>query len=494
MARRFTYSRIGRLDGLTGEFVPWTRPPEDNRTARERFIDSQIPGAGPRYSKQKSEAYKAFLRSQEYASRFPNGQADNYTINFPGIQDVIRIPSLEDRALRQQRYERWLRSAGTLPQPLEWIPALLNKLDDAQDLLFTGLALSIPLVKRLPAFFLRALTPAVLLNDVLNLLSCLLALGMGGAITKPRARASYVRQRSTGTFIIQRGNEFFSKFPWLGFLIQAPQAAITVQKYFGLPGYGLQLGTFMAAITDALWAPYRWARGQTVTFVGPPPDDVAMKAWRYISQPPVHYSRGQMFSMEDHLLLTAADIVATTILTRAAPADTALALNGDLAETEIPFADPWNPATLDVLAGDAWDANAPPRWPLPEGGGRTDFLSIMSALSRRLPAWMEEMAAGEARSELGQLFFYLLNDGGETVMEWLGGGIPWYEPTVEPYEDLVFKMIERGVFPLAPIAGEDIAVLSVRAQELATAIGETDLSADTLKRALNDVLGGYRAL
>lgn len=488
MASRFSYSRFGKLDQTTGVFTPWPVLPLDQRGARERFIDERVGEPLPRFGKERSERYKAWLRTQEYVARFPAGGSGTYPINIPGIQDFIRIPSLEDKALRRQRFQRFARTPGVLPEPLRWIPNALNKLDDAQDLLFTALALSIPLVKRLPAFFLRALTPFVLLNDLLNLLTCLLGLAMGGAITKPNARRAWIRQRSVGRSLIARGPEFFSKFPWLGFLLQAPQALQT------LTGYGLNLGTMMGFITDLMWTPYRLAKGEAVTFVGPPPDDAIGKAARYLSQPAAHMARGQMFSFEDHLLLSAADIVATTILSQAGTTQQLLSRQDEAASFEVGSIDPWNPATVDVLDEADWDATEPGVYPFPEIGETVTYFEAVSSISSGVPAWMAELAAGEARSELGQLFFYLLTDGGETVLEWLNGGELWWEDQLDPHEDVVMKMIERRVFPIAPIAGEDLRLLSIRVQELAAAVGETDYSAETLKRALNDLLGGHRAL
>jgi hypothetical protein len=93
---------------------------------------------------------------------------DRFTINIPGLQDIFRIPDLESKDLRRQRYKRWMGSRSALPEGLQWIPPLLNKLDDAQDLLYTALVLAKPILKRLGAMIWPPLGIALVANDVLN--------------------------------------------------------------------------------------------------------------------------------------------------------------------------------------------------------------------------------------------------------------------------------------------------------------------------------------
>ena len=93
---------------------------------------------------------------------------DVYTINVPGVTDILRIPGLESEALRKERAQRMKQSRSGLPDFLKWIPPVLNKLDDAQDLLFTGLALAWPLLRFLPRAFLGPLGILLTVNDLLN--------------------------------------------------------------------------------------------------------------------------------------------------------------------------------------------------------------------------------------------------------------------------------------------------------------------------------------
>lgn len=108
--------------------------------------------------------------TRDYLDRLRDVQETGaYTIDIPGLTDFIRIPALENEELKFQRWVRFKTQESVLPEPLRWIPGLINKLDDAQDLLFTFLVLARPLLKRLPARFLPGLGWVLLFNDLLNL-------------------------------------------------------------------------------------------------------------------------------------------------------------------------------------------------------------------------------------------------------------------------------------------------------------------------------------
>jgi hypothetical protein len=93
---------------------------------------------------------------------------DRFTISLPGISDVIRIPFLETKQLRHERAARWRASHSALPGPLQPITRILQKLDDAQDLLFTAIALAVPILRFAGVRFIPFLGWALTINDILN--------------------------------------------------------------------------------------------------------------------------------------------------------------------------------------------------------------------------------------------------------------------------------------------------------------------------------------
>jgi hypothetical protein len=94
-----------------------------------------------------------------------------FTIDVPGLSDIIKWPELFSPHLRKERFDRFQSRNSPVPKSLQWIPPLLTKLDNAQDLLFTGLALLIPILRRLPRAFMGPLGVILTINDLLNMLT-----------------------------------------------------------------------------------------------------------------------------------------------------------------------------------------------------------------------------------------------------------------------------------------------------------------------------------
>lgn len=102
-------------------------------------------------------------------SSFTFGDAANpYTVQIPGISDILRVPGIDSPEARRQRGARMARANSGIPEQLKWIPKLLNKLDDAQDLLYTGLVIGVALLKVLGVRMFPGLGILLTVNDMLN--------------------------------------------------------------------------------------------------------------------------------------------------------------------------------------------------------------------------------------------------------------------------------------------------------------------------------------
>jgi hypothetical protein len=100
---------------------------------------------------------------------YPYQNENRFTISIPGFTDIVRTPWTESYELKRERRMRWEASKTALPQGLQPWARLLNKLDDAQDLLFTGLALAWPIFKYvLPRSFMGPLGFLLTINDFFN--------------------------------------------------------------------------------------------------------------------------------------------------------------------------------------------------------------------------------------------------------------------------------------------------------------------------------------
>jgi len=94
---------------------------------------------------------------------------DGFTVDVPGIQDILKVRDWESKQLRHERYQRFATARSAVPKALQWIPPLLTKLDNAQDMLYVGLVLAIPLIRRLAPRFIPGVGLLLTINDILNL-------------------------------------------------------------------------------------------------------------------------------------------------------------------------------------------------------------------------------------------------------------------------------------------------------------------------------------
>lgn len=109
--------------------------------------------------------------TRAYAERIRNVGGANYTLGIPGFNDVVRIGAYEDEELKKQRWLRYKNTRNPAPGFAQTAAQILNFIDDAQDLLFTALALAWPLLRRLPARLLPGLGWILTANDILNLMT-----------------------------------------------------------------------------------------------------------------------------------------------------------------------------------------------------------------------------------------------------------------------------------------------------------------------------------
>lgn len=74
--------------------------------------------------------------------------ADPYTVKIPGFDDIVKTGASSNAEEKKDKVNRFKLENSALPDFLKWAPPLLNKLDDAQDILQTGLLLAWPILKK----------------------------------------------------------------------------------------------------------------------------------------------------------------------------------------------------------------------------------------------------------------------------------------------------------------------------------------------------------
>lgn len=97
-----------------------------------------------------------------------NSEPEQFDIQVPGLTDILRLPGLETKDVRRERARRARAHRSALPEGARWITGLLNKLDNAQDLIYTAAALSIPIARWLGVRMIPGLGAILTANDLLN--------------------------------------------------------------------------------------------------------------------------------------------------------------------------------------------------------------------------------------------------------------------------------------------------------------------------------------
>jgi len=232
-----------------------------------------------------------------------------YTIDIPGLTDIFifPLPPELDKQLRLERIRRWKTRKTAVPDPLHWIPGVINQLDDAQDLLYTAWWLAKPLLRRLPKRLIKPAGWFTTTLDLAQLLTVLLGMTQIPGITKPDVYGSSRKILNKFKHPEKALKEFLNKRGWrdrIGFAIQAAQALQT------LTGFGIQIGSIFGGLSDAVWGLYRYTHGAAITVRLPPPQDLFGKACRFLLQSDAYTFKREILSEDDIKLWMAAHNVA----------------------------------------------------------------------------------------------------------------------------------------------------------------------------------------
>jgi hypothetical protein len=78
------------------------------------------------------------------------GSADDpFTVRIPGFNDIFKTPWNQNPEAGKNRVKQFRENNSAMPDALKWAPALLNKIDDAQDILSTALLAGWPVLRAL---------------------------------------------------------------------------------------------------------------------------------------------------------------------------------------------------------------------------------------------------------------------------------------------------------------------------------------------------------
>lgn len=266
-------------------------------------------------------------------------------------------------------------------------------------------------------------------------------------------------------YVLTRAKSFLGKFPWLAFILQAPQAAYT------LTGYGVVLGAFMGLVTDVIWTPVRLFQGKKIRIDTWVPAAEIEKAGRLLSQPAYEMGQSQGLSYEDHWLLLAARIVAMRILMEAAPAVSIEPRVDLMLDSPVIDYEPWYPPTIEALRAEGWQPGTPQLPPIAGLTAESTYRQTLERISGGFEDWLFAIQRDFPRGRGSGAFVAALSEAGEDFFNWANDGEASIKPVFEPEELAIARMFEVGIVPNTDPGPELVEQFLERAFQLARAMG-----------------------
>ena len=377
-----------------------------------------------------------------------NGDADDqrdkvYRIQIPGMKGFVSVPAEKKLTpeVKDIIIKRYMAKYSPVPRKLQWIPGVINQIDDAQDLLSVALTLGKPLLRKLPGRFIPGLGWILLANDILNLGTAILSIPLQGRPGKNIGR-NVLRYMAGNKFkrakVVQK---WLSTTNWLGFSLQAGQVSTT------LTGYGLKLGPLMGMVSDITWGAVRKLQGAQVEIKGPPPDDYIDKAARFLAQGLLDGQSRDGLAEEHQNLLIAATNLATNALREAQPAAILEERIPILRATQVPVHEPWDDDTRRVLVenGIPWDGIKRPRTTLSTNTPTYyDFIRSEATTTANYEAFRRAYGGVTEETGVSQIIY---NEAGNNVFDKMVDGDDNLEDEWGAESNGVQSSIEFAVYP-----------------------------------------------
>lgn len=435
-----------------------------------------------------------------------------YDLDIPGLQDIIRIPALESPNLRRQQIARFKTHVTPIPEPLRWIPSVINLLDSAQDLLITVLYASRFLLKRLGPRLVPGLGWILTVNDAVNLTNALLGISMGGRSFKRASLKSLYWLVTRRAFRVNAAAEFLSRsFPWTSFILQAGQVSRD------WTGYGLQLGSIMGFISEAVWSPFRMIQGDKVVFKAPPAADIFSKSGRILMMYPQHLYMQDILTPDEHLMIILAAFVAINVLREVESPLIYEQRAATVGEYSYPLWEPWNETSIKIMSDEGITFSDDPETGtlpyLPYKYAYQPVSQVIFDLGQRVAPWEDAMKDVLAGDQIGGMFAGIMHN-----LSWIDH-INWanstaiapppppqypsrrprlydYTDSILPiYEDFeidAWHACEYSVFPTRPIQPDELIAWLSSARAKSLAKGFNHATFEDLQQAAIEVLGGFQ--
>lgn len=372
-----------------------------------------------------------------------------FTIDIPGVQDVVTIPALENSQRRRDRAKLAATKRSPIPEPIRWVPGLINWLDDGQDILAVGLETLKFVSRRIAPRFLPFIGWALTISDVLNLATAGLSFLTTGQTGKHSWEAAMLRLFPGRMARIRRASTFLSSsVHWAPYLLQGGQ----VLKTF--TGYGLTLGGIMGMISDATWGAYRAAQGDPIILRGPASSDIAMRTGAWLADLPRYGPYLNGLGQDDVALVGASANVALQMLadygTSTDPGRLDAAFGMPIFQRET-----WNPATRAALIAEGFDPDLLQYDPSIATAADQLYSNAYINFSDRWHNFLTDVAPEMPASVTANAIHNFYGEATDRAMAIAGQAPSDVEPLLLSVERFLLVVIELGILPLWLCRGTD---------------------------------------
>lgn len=364
-----------------------------------------------------------------------------YTVDLPGVQDIVSVPRLDDKARIAERLQLMRSAHSALPEGFGWMPSWIAHIDDARQWLDLAAPIAIPTMLAIPALGPEAAAFYLSVREILVGASSFLYIFTNGEAGKQNWF------NSTGKMLLGRAattdllKGYAQRGPWGTALSAASKIS------YRLTGYGINVLPIWSCVTDAFWGTIRAAQGKRVVVRLPPSSDMGVAAARYLLGA---FQQSYMFnglSLDDQKLLLIANATASQQLAKEQslldPAKMEV-----MSTAQVAYTAPSNPASLEVLdeqLGYKVGVDAPPAVPVAlQSGTYTDLAS--DAWNRRI-AHENHLKAVFGNNKIGQLYQALLVDAGLAGWSTLADGNLGVKPNFPLPVVTIGHAIEADVWP-----------------------------------------------
>lgn len=246
----------------------------------------------------------------------------------------------------------------------------------------------------------------------------------------------------------------------------------------------------MGMVSDAFWGLVRTTQGGRIQVQGPPDADFASKAFRFLWQVPYHMGASQAFSLEDHLMLSAATSIASQVAALL-PITDDMSERGELLLTsQIPQFTPWTESSMSVALAEGWQPDLEPRDPTLPGIAAPTYGQVLQQLTLDWHDVEGQLSAEHGSSTLGTVNSMLVYESGDRILNWLNDGEQMFEPRFSELEQVFARQFEFQIFPPEEISQLALEQYLTLAWDTAQARGAGQVSAADLERARDQFFPG----